>query len=415
MNSRERVLAAIAHREPDRVPADLGSTPSSGISAIAYNNLKKHLGLTGGATKVYDVVQQLAEPEEDILGRYRIDVVDVGRAFNGEPSDWYEVGLFDGSRALYPNWFHPSPRPDGGFAAFAPDGTEIAVQLKNMNFFDQTCFPWVDDYPADLSGLPAAMGKVHWAALAHSPWDSAGQPGFWENLRAKALAMRAQSDRALMIVVGCNLFEWGTFLRRIDNFLMDLVAEPEQVEALLDALVEIHLETLRKVCAAVGDVVDVCRFGDDLGTDTGPFMSPATYRTLFKPRHARLCEFVHKNSKMHTFLHSCGSIHALLPDIIGAGFEIINPVQTACRDMEPEKLKAEFGRDVTFWGGGCDTREVLNHGTPAQVRDDVRRRVEILSPGGGFVFNTIHNILPDVPPANIEAMFEALAEYGGGV
>jgi uroporphyrinogen decarboxylase len=115
---------------------------------------------------------------------------------------------------------------------------------------------------------------------------------------------------------------------------------------------------------------------------------------------------------MHTFLHSCGSIHALLPDIIGAGFEIINPVQTACRDMEPEKLKADFGRDVTFWGGGCDTREVLNHGTPAQVKDDVRRRIDILAPGGGFVFNTIHNILPDVPPANIEAMFEAVAEFG---
>jgi len=193
---------------------------------------------------------------------------------------------------------------------------------------------------------------------------------------------------------------------------MDLLAEPEQVERLLDALMEVHLRTLQKVCSAVGDVVDVCRFGDDLGTDTGPFMSPATYRTLFKPRHTKLCEFVHRNSSMHTFLHSCGSIHALLPDLIEAGFEIINPVQTACRDMEAEKLKRDFGKDVTFWGGGCDTREVLNHGSPQQVRDDVRRRIEVLSPGGGFVFNTIHNILPDVPPQNIEAMFDAVREYG---
>ncbi len=409
MTSRERLLASIAHREPDRIPVDLGSTPSSGISAIAYGRLKVHLGLSGGHTDVYDVVQQLAQPEEEILDRYGVDIVDVGRTFNTSDRDWYGITLFDGSAARYPKWFRPEPVSGGGWRAMAPDGSEIATQLNNMNFFDQTCFPWLDDYPADLAGgLPDAMGKVHWAALAHSPWDHAGDEGFWDALRANALALRASTDRAIMVVVGCNLFEWGTFLRRMDNFLMDLVAEPEQVERFLDALMEVHIRTLGKVCAAVGDIADVCRFGDDLGTDTGPFMAPTTYRALFKRHHGRLCDFVHRNSSMHTFLHSCGSIHALLPDLIEAGFEIINPVQTACRDMEPAQLKRDFGRDVTFWGGGCDTRDVLNHGTPRQVRDDVQRRIDILSPGGGFVFNTIHNILPDVPPENIEAMFEAL-------
>ena len=217
-----------------------------------------------------------------------------------------------------------------------------------------------------------------------------------------------------MVVVGCNLFEWGTFLRRMDNFLMDLLAEPENVERLLDALMEVHLATLDKVCRAVGDVVDVCRFGDDLGTDTGPFMAPATYRELFKPRHTQLCDYVHKNSQMKTFLHSCGSIYSLLPDLIECGFDVINPVQTACYQMEPERLKAEFGKDITFWGGGADTRKTLNHGTPQAVKDDVRRRMDILAPGGGFVFNTIHNILADVPPENVVAMFEAVAEFGGG-
>ena len=414
MTSRERVLAAIAHREPDRVPVDLGATPSSGISAIAYNGVKQHLGLRDGHTRVYDVVQQLAQPEDVILDRYRIDVVDVGRTFHSAPEAWRDVTLFDGSRAQYPAWFRPVPTPEGGWLALHADGTELAVQLKNMNFFDQTCFPWLDDYPADFAGLPAAMGKVHWAALAHSPWDAAGAPDFWTQLRANALQLRASTDRAIMVVVGCNLFEWGTFLRRMDNFLMDLIAEPEQVARLLDALVEIHLETLRQVCAAVGDVVDICRFGDDLGTETGPFMAPAIYRTLFKPRHTLLCDYVHRHSSMHTFLHSCGSIYSLLPDLIEAGFEIINPVQTACRDMDPARLKASFGHDVTFWGGGCDTRAVLNHGTPAQVRDDVHRRIDLLAPGGGFVFNPIHNILPDVPPENIEAMFSAVAEYGVG-
>jgi uroporphyrinogen decarboxylase len=410
MTSRQRILDSIAHKEPDRVPIDLGATPSSGISAIAYNRLKTHLGMTGGPTRVYDVVQQLAQPEDCILDRYGIDVLDIGRTFNTSDDDWYDVALFDGSPAQYPSWFHPQQTPEGGFIVHAPDGTPIATQLKDMNFFDQCCFPWEDDYPADMErALPDAMGKVLWAALAHSPWDHAGDPGFWDTLRKNALALRASSDRALMVVAGCNLFEWGTFLRRIDNFLMDLAAEPDQVGRLLDALVAVHLKTLEKVCAAVGDVADIIRFGDDLGMDTGPFMAPATYRSLFKPRHAKLCEYVHKNSRMHTFLHSCGSIRALLPDLIEAGFEVINPVQTACHGMEPESLKKDFGRDVTFWGGGADTRHILNRGTPQQVKDDVRRRIDILAPGGGFVFNTIHNILPDVPPENIEAMYDEVA------
>jgi uroporphyrinogen decarboxylase len=412
MTPRERILAAIRHREPDRVPIDMGATPSSGISAIAYGRLKKHLGITGGATRVYDVVQQLAQPEEQILDRFRIDVLDLGRTFDVNDSDWYDVKLFDGSDAQYPNWFQPVAAADGGWRAHAPDGTEIATQLRNMNFFDQTCFPWLDDYPSDLTKeLPAAMSKVHWAALAHSPWDHAGDVGFWNTLRANTLALRASTDRAIMVVVGCNLFEWGTFLRRMDNFLMDLVAEPEQVERLLESLMEIHLRTLEKVCTAVGDIVDVCRFGDDLGTDTGPFMAPATYRRLFKKHHTRLCQYVHQHSTMHTFLHSCGSIHALLPDLVEAGFDVINPVQTACRDMEPARLKREFGKEITFWGGGADTRNILNHGTPEAVRADVLERLKILAPGGGFVFNTIHNILPDVPPENIVAMFEAVETY----
>jgi hypothetical protein len=226
MTSRERILAAIEHREPDRVPLDLGATPSSGISAIAYGRLARHVGLTGSRTRVYDVVQQLAQPEDEMLDRLGIDCVDVGRMFNTADADWRPVTLSDGSAADYPRWFEPAAAPGGAWRALAADGTELAVQLPGMDFFDQTCFPWLDDYPADFSGLPAAMAKVHWAALAHSPWDHAGEPGFWERLRAEALALRAASDRAIMVVVGCNLFEWGTFLRRMDNFLMDLSPSP---------------------------------------------------------------------------------------------------------------------------------------------------------------------------------------------
>jgi uroporphyrinogen decarboxylase len=145
--------------------------------------------------------------------------------------------------------------------------------------------------------------------------------------------------------------------------------------------------------------------------NTGPLMGPDTYRRLFKPRHTFLCNYIKTHSTMHTFLHSCGSIYKLIPDLIEAGFEILNPVQTNSRDMQPERLKTEFGANVTFWGGGADTRSILNMGTPTQVKDNVRANIEALAPGGGFVFNTIHNILPDVPPENIVAMFEAVDEY----
>lgn len=414
MTSRERVLASIRHQEPDRVPVDLGSTPSSGISAIAYHNLKNYLGITEGHTRVYDVVQQLAQPEDEILDRYGIDALDVGRMFNTRDEDWYDITLPQGISVQFPAWFRPVRQPNGAWDAFAPDDTRIATMPQKATFFDQTCFPYLDGYPVDYKHLPAAMGKVHWSALVHSPWDNAGQPDFWQQLREKALALRDSSDRALMIVAGCNLFEWGTFLRRIDNFLMDLVLNPVEVERLLDALMEQHLATLEKVCQAVGDVVDIIRFGDDLGMDTGPFMSPDIYRKLFKPRHTLLCDYVKKHSQMHTFLHSCGSIYKLLPDLIEAGYDIINPVQINVRDMEPDRLKKEFGRDITFWGGGADTRHVLNHAQPSEVKEHVKRLLDIFSPGGGFVFNTVHNVLPDVPPENVVAMFEAIDEFNSG-
>jgi len=393
------------------VPVDLGATPSSGISAIAYGNLKRHLGLTQGHTRVYDVVQQLAQPEDFILDRFGVDALDIGRTFNSEDSAWQPTTLADGQAAQYPAWFHPEPQLDGSFIARMKDGLDIAHMPEGGTFFDQSYFPYLDGYPADFRDLSTEMGKILWAALVHSPWDHAGEPGFWDTLRAKALALRRTSDRALMIVIGCNLFEWGTFLRRIDNFCMDLVAEPKQVEALLDALMERHLAVLEHACRAVGDVADIIRFGDDLGTNGGPFMAPKTYRQLFKPRHTILCDYVHQHSKMKTFLHSCGSLRALLPDLIEAGYDVINPVQTTCKGMEAEGLKADFGADICFWGGGCDTKRVLPQGTPQEVKDHVKRRLEVFMPGGGFVFNTVHNILPEVPPRNVVAMFEAVQEF----
>lgn len=411
MNSRQRILAAIDHHEPDRLPVDLGSTPSSGISAIAYDNLLNHLQLKDRRNWVYDVVQQVAQPSDEFLDYFRIDVLDLGRTFNTRPADWQDYTLANGHVAQQPRWFQPVQQPDGSYLAFQ-NGIAIAKMPTGATFYDQAVFPFLDGYPDDLDGaLDQAMAQVHWAALAHSPWDHAGEVDFYQQLRQHALDLRASSERAIMVVAGCNLFEWGTFLRRIDNFLMDLVLDPLNVERLLDALLERHLKTLENVCAAVGDIADVLRMGDDLGMDSGLFMQPALYRKLFKPRHAQLCAYVHQHSRMRTFLHSCGSLYPILPDLIEAGYEVLNPVQINARQMEPERLKREFGKDLTFWGAGVDTRHILNHARPEEVKAHVRRNIEILAPGGGFIFNTVHNILPDVPPENVVAMFEVVDEY----
>ena len=421
MTPRERVLAAIAHREGDRVPVDLGSTPSSGISALAYSALVRELDARDGRVgatahdsrpRVYDVVQELAQPDDWVLGRLGVDVVDIGRAFNDRAQDWSELVMPDGAKYLYPAWFKPQRRGDD-FFVYDAEGLLLAQRPSGATFYDERCFPYQDGYPADYRALPAAMGKVLWSALVHSPWDHAGEEGFWADLRARALALKERSDRALMIVVGCNLFEWGTFLRRIDNFLVDLLMDEDQVLALLDALMEVHLATLAKVCVAVGDVADIVRFGDDLGHEGGPFMSPEIYRRIFKPRHKILVDYVRAHSTMKTFLHSCGSIYALIPDLIDVGYDIINPVQTSARDMEPERLKAEFGADLTFWGAGIENRTVLKDGSPEEIRAQVLERLTLLSRGGGFVFNTVHNVMPDVSARNSLALFDAVAEFNG--
>lgn len=410
MTSRERVMASVQHKQPDRVPLDLGATPSSGISAIAYNNLKKHLDMNNGHTRIYDVVQQVVYPEQEILDLFGVDVIDIGRVFNEKDGDWYDTTLADGSIAQYPKWFRPTLQPNGSYLVFDKEGTQIAKMPVGATFFDQTYFPYEDDYPDNYDNLDKDMNKILWQALVHSPWDHASEPNFYEDLRKRVLQLRQNTDKALMITCGCNLFEWGTFLRRIDNFLMDIYSDEDAVKELLEQLMVRHLATLEKVCDAVGDIVDILRFGDDLGMDTGMFMSREKYQTIFKPHHTALNEYVHKHSKMKTFLHSCGSIYPIIGDLIDAGYDILNPVQTTAYQMDPAVLKREFGKDITFWGGGCNTRTILNRATPQEVYDYTRRMIDIFMVDGGFVFNTEHNIMPDVPPSNIIAMYQAVKD-----
>ncbi len=409
MTSRERILNAINHVECDRVPLDIGATPSSSISAIAYNNLKKEIGMTTGHTRVCDVVQQLAVIEDEIIDRFGVDVINIGSAWNKTDNDWQPVTLADGSQAEWPSWFNYK-KTDKAYEYYDEDGDKLAMMPNGATFFDQTCFPYIDDYPSDYSGLDNAMSKVLWKKLPQAPWDHASEADFYEKLRAKAIELRETTDKALLIDCGCNLFEWGTFLRRLDNFLMDIYTDPDLVEELLEQLLERHMQTLKKVCDSVGDVVDILKFGDDLGLDSATFFSREKYVDLFKPRHKIMTDYVHKNSSMKTMLHSCGSLYDIIPDIIEAGFDCLNPIQTTARNMEPEKLKKEFGKDICFWGGGCNTRSILNMGTPEEVYNYTRKVLDTWLPGGGYIFNQEHNIMPDVSGANILAMYKAVRD-----
>jgi len=407
MNSRERLISAINHKEPDRIPVDLGATPSSGISAVAWHNLVKYLGLDL-KNHVYDVIQEVTQPEMEILELFKVDILDIGRFFNNFPEYWHELELIEGIPGLYPRWFNPVKQPDGSWLAAGPAGEYIAKMPADATFFDQTIFPYLDGYPDDYKNIAYDMSRVSWGGFGFPPYDRMNEKDFWKMLRQTIIREREKTDRALLIGVGCNLFEWGTFLRRIDNFLMDLYMDPVNVSRLLDKLLEMHMEFLSRICDAVGDIVEVIKFGDDLGSNTGPLMPPEICEKFFLPRHRMMCDYVKKHSSAHTMLHCCGGIYELIPGLIRAGFEILNPVQINAYMMEPERLKKEFGRDITFWGGGANSQNILNRASPQEVRDHVRHNVEIFSKGGGFVFNTVHNILPDVPPENIMAMFEAI-------
>ena len=413
MNNRGRILAAINHEQPDRVPIDLGATPSSGISVVAYQNLIKYLGKTHLKTHVYDVVQEVVQPEMELLDHFGVDVIDLGRHFNTGPNYWKEIELTKGRRALYPHWLQTITLTDGSEGIIGSTGEIIGRMPEGATFFDQTIYPYENGYPDSYLHLGDEMKRVIWGGVGFTPWDWSGEKDFWKLLRQKTIDLKNSTDKALLLGIGCNLFEWGAFLRKMDNFMMDLCMDPDNVHVLLDKLMERHMDALAKTCEAVGDLVDIIKFGDDLGMTSGPFMSTKMYDEFFKPRHKMLCDYAKTHSSMHTMLHSCGGIYELIPGLIEAGFEILNPVQINAANMEPERLKKEFGSDITFWGGGCDTKSILNRATPQEVKDHVKRNLEIFNDGGGFVFSTVHNIMPDVPPENIVAMFDAINEFNG--
>jgi uroporphyrinogen decarboxylase len=407
MTSRERVQGAFAHREADAVPVDFGGHRSSGIAAIAYAQLRRHLGLSERPIRVYDPIQQLAVIDQDVLDLFGIDTIEMGRAFAAEDRFWQEWTLPDGTPCQMPAWVRLD-RGDGEWIMRSRSGQRIARMPDGALYFEQTTFPFAD--ADDLANLPAAMEETMWTSgtAAAPPGPIADGNEGRAALTAGARRLRSSTGRAVIGLFGGNLLETGQFLYRNDNFFMLLASEPRRAEAFLDALVEIHLANLERFLSAVGDSIDIVLFGDDLGMQSGPQISPAMYRAIFKPRHERMWRRAKELAPVKVMLHCCGGIRELLPDLIDAGLDTVNPVQISCAGMDAAGLKKDFGSDIVLWGGGCDTRQVLPYGTPAEVRDHVRRQVDILSKDGGFVFQQVHNILANVPPENVVAMFEAV-------
>lgn len=399
MTSRERVLAALRHQEPDRVPIDLDGTRASGISAIAYNRLRRHLGLPPGLARMYDLGQQLSHPETAVLARLGVDTLPLNRWPEGHGlrhGQWEPWTLPDGSQALVPAGFAPETDARGNQYILDEDGRRVRMRPATGFYFDRIYHPLADATTvAEIEAYPLPV-------ISDEELSA---------LRLEAKFLCENTDKAIVAEFGGSILEAGQDLRGWDRFLIDLVAERELAEALLQRVADNAIANLQRYMAAVGQYVQVVMMGDDLGIQHGLQMSPATYRRMIKPHHARIYGCVKAHSTAYVLLHSCGAVAPLIPDLIEAGVDALNPVQISAKGMAPATLKLDFGKDITFWGGGCDSQAILPTATPEEVRRHVRELVDIFAPGGGYVFAPVHNIQPDVPPENVIATFDAVRKF----
>jgi uroporphyrinogen decarboxylase len=381
--SRRRVEAALNHQEADRVPYDLGGTILTGIHHYAYRHLRAHLGLPDLGIEIEDPVQQLAKVHEDVKQRLQVDV-------------W---GLNPGKgrgRPTLPPW--------------SEDGYDKLVDEWGIEWW----MPQSGGFYHDMRRHPLEHIKTI-PELAKYPFPDPLDPGRYEGMAARADDL--MNRREVAYVLGRNapgIWEIALWMRGFENFFCDMVDNVAFAEALMDMILEIKMKYWAKALEWVGPNVMMVSEADDLASQNRCLCSPGLYRRLIKPRHTTLFAFIKKTAKVPVkiFYHSCGAVAPLIPDLIESGIDILNPVQVSAAGMDTKELKRRFGKDLTFYGGGVDTQSVLPRGTPQEVRDEVKRRIDDLAPGGGFIFNTVHNIQADVPPENIVAMWEALQAYG---
>lgn len=403
MNPRERVLTTLAHKEPDKVPIDLGGTLATGVMGMAYNQLKAYLGIRAGRTRIYDFGQQLAEPEIDLLKRLGTDTLSISIS---EPKKWKKSTLPDGSPCEVPGSFNPEASPDGSQILRNSTGRAVAKMPKNGYYFDPLYHP--------LQKISTIKGlESEWQNIYSTMWSpTLINDSILNDLRKRVKHLYQTTDYTLVLNGVGGIYEWAQLLRGWDTFMMDLVTDEKFAGFLLDRLVEENIKKLEKILPVVKRYVQVIYVNDDLGTQTGPQLSPQLYREVVKPRHKRFYQYIKKHSNAYLLLHSCGSVYEFIPDFIEMGVDALNPIQVSAKDMDTHRLKREFGKDITFWGGGCDTQKVLPFGTPKEVVKEVKRRIKDCAPGGGFVFAPVHNIQANVPPENIVAMYSAVERHG---
>ena len=401
LTSRERIRQAIKHIEPDRVPIDLGGMDSTGITAKAYQRLKNYLGITAGIPQVYDPYQQVVRVEEPVLELVGADVLPVPL----EPQEWRTDTLPDGeSIVAYPAKWRTALQPDGSELALDLEGNAIAWRSVAGWYFEPNQPILADaETIADVEAKRAEIESFDWPFFADETWAQ---------LEAKAKRLHDGTSYALMGNFCAHFFAAGQSLRGFEAFMIDLLVNPALTDAILQILLEGYTKRFEAYARAVGPYVQVININDDLGTQDAPQISPRVYRQRIKPYHAALCRFIKERCDAAIFLHSDGAIEPLIPDLIDAGIDILNPIQVTAKGMDPGELKRKYGRDLVFWGGGVDTQHVLPFGSPDDVREEVKLRLEQLMAHGGFVFNTVHNIQPEVPPENIMAMYETVWEFG---
>ena len=376
MNSRERLLTALNHREPDRVPIDLGGTPTSTISIKAYENLKSYLG-NEEETRLLSYIFMTAFPDHEIIKRFGIDV----RLIIANPPANVKLRTNPEGRVV-DEWGIVYQKHEEAQTHFVVEQEAPFRQVTQIEEVEKYAWPDPDD-PTRYKGLKELAGKYR-------------QEGF-----------------GIVVNTPLMMMTQTQWMRGLGQFMMDTVLNPSLLECMMDKILEIEMEMSRKLLQEVGEYADVVLMGDDLAHQGGLSYSPDMYRKLFKPRHKKQVDFLKKHAGHAKILyHCCGGVEPLLRDLIEIGIDAINPVQVSAKGMEDtKKLKALYGRDLTFWGG-IDTQRVLPFGTPAEVREEVRRRIEDLAAGGGFVLGAVHNLRPEVKPENICALFEAALEYG---
>jgi hypothetical protein len=413
------VRLALEHKEPDCIPLDLGATTVTGMHVDTVYRLRQKLDLDAPGTpvKIVEPFQMLGEIKPDLIRALAIDTVFVGgtgTAFGFPLEGWKEWKTFSGTPALVPEGFNTQTELNGDLLLY-PQGDRTAPASGRMPaggyYFDVI----VRQQPFKEEDLKVEDNLEEFSLLSDREV---------EHYRALAEELYSQTDKALVLNVGAlslgNIarvpapsLKCPRGIRDVEEWYVSLGTRREHIYKIFERQTEINLANLQKLYAAVGNRVEVAYLtGTDFGAQNGPLVSPHTYRSLFQPFHKQVNDWVHRNTNWKTFIHSCGSVWALLEDFIAAGFDILNPVQCSAARMNPYDLKSKYGDRITFWGGGVDTQGTLPFGSTREVCEEVRERIRAFGPHGGFVFNAVHNIQALVPAENVLAMYRTASECG---